>query len=99
MLLSPIGIINERHEPPSFNGVERPFVDKFVIPSTWSGSGGGMEGDLGKGFAYRAYLMTSLDALGFSDEEGFRGGDKTASSRTPGTRPRSAGWSTAVLQG
>jgi hypothetical protein len=74
MLLSPMGIINERHEPPSFNGVERPFVDTFIIPSTWSGSGGGIVGDLGKGFAYRAYLITSLDAVGFSAEEGFRGG-------------------------
>ena len=27
MLLSPVGIINERHEPPSYNGVERPFVE------------------------------------------------------------------------
>jgi hypothetical protein len=74
MLLSPVGIINERHEPPSFNGVERPFVDTFIIPSTWFGSGGGFVGDLGKGFAYKAYLMTSLDATGFSADEGFRGG-------------------------
>ena len=74
MLLSPVGIINERHEPPSFNGVERPFVDTFIIPSTWFGSGGGFVGDLGKGFAYKAYLMTSLDSTGFSAEEGFRGG-------------------------
>ncbi|HET6961040.1 MAG TPA: hypothetical protein VFJ27_01020 [Terriglobia bacterium] len=74
MLLSPVGIINERHEPPSFNGVERPFVDTFIVPSTWSGSGGGFVGDLGKGFAYKAYLMTSLDSTGFSADEGFRGG-------------------------
>jgi uncharacterized coiled-coil protein SlyX len=74
MLLSPMGIINERHEPPSFNGVERPFVDTFIIPSTWFGSGGGIVGDLGKGFAYKAYVMTSLDAAGFSAEEGFREG-------------------------
>src|SRR6476659_1723069 len=26
MLLVPVGIINERHEPPVFNGVERPLV-------------------------------------------------------------------------
>ena len=32
MLLAPVGIINERHEPPSFHGVERPFVDTFIIP-------------------------------------------------------------------
>ena len=32
MVLIPVGIINERHEPPSFNGVERPFVDTLIIP-------------------------------------------------------------------
>jgi len=74
MILSPMGIINERHEPPSFNGVERSFVDTFIIPTTWFGSGGGFVGDLGKGFAYKAYLMTSLDASRFSAEQGFREG-------------------------
>src|SRR5688572_15231821 len=32
MLLMPIGIINERHEPPVYYGVERPFVDTVIIP-------------------------------------------------------------------
>ena len=32
MLLTPIGIINERHEPPSFHGVERPFNDDSDHP-------------------------------------------------------------------
>ncbi len=31
MLLVPVGIINERHEPPVFNGVERPFVDTVMV--------------------------------------------------------------------
>src|SRR5437867_6447881 len=35
MLLVPMGIINERHEPPVFHGVERPFVDTVILPSTW----------------------------------------------------------------
>ena len=26
------GIINEYHEPPSFNGVERPNVDNIIVP-------------------------------------------------------------------
>ena len=33
MLLMPVGIINERHEPPVFNGVERPFVDTVIVPT------------------------------------------------------------------
>jgi hypothetical protein len=36
MMLVPVGIINERHEPPVYNGVERPFVDTVVVPSTCS---------------------------------------------------------------
>ncbi len=29
------GIINERHLPVSYNGMERPMVEQLVIPSTW----------------------------------------------------------------
>ena len=47
MVLSPVGIVNERHEPPSFNGVERPFVETFIIPTTWREMGMGLTGDLG----------------------------------------------------
>src|SRR6185503_14851978 len=54
MLLAPVGIINERHEPPSFNGVERPFVDTFIIPSTWFDAGAGVHGTFGGGWQYRA---------------------------------------------
>ena len=74
MLLAPVGIINERHESPSFNGVERPFVETFIIPSTWRDLGVGITGDLGRGFRYRGYLMGALDATGFNAEEGIQGG-------------------------
>ncbi len=70
MLLAPVGIINERHEPPSFNGVERPFVDTLIIPTTWREFGFGLTGDLGRGFRYRAYLASSLDARRFDAEHG-----------------------------
>lgn len=65
MLLTPIGIVNERHEPPSFNGVERPFVETLIVPTTWRELGFGATGDLGRGFRYRAYLMSSLDSTRF----------------------------------
>jgi hypothetical protein len=70
MLLTPMGIVNERHEPPSFNGVERPFVETLIIPTTWRELGVGMTGDLGGGFRYRAYLMSALDATRFNAEFG-----------------------------
>ncbi len=70
MVLIPVGIINERHEPPTFNGVERPFVDTFIVPTTWRDIGAGLYGDLGRGFSYRAYVVPGLDATGFSADEG-----------------------------
>ena len=32
MVLAPVGIINERHEPPVFHGVERPLVETVIHP-------------------------------------------------------------------
>jgi len=74
MILAPVGLINERHEPPSFYGVERPFVDSVILPSTWFDTGVGVFGDLGRGFRYKAYVMSPLDAAEFNAEEGLRGG-------------------------
>jgi hypothetical protein len=74
MLLVPVGIINERHEPPVFHGVERPFVDTVIIPTTWFDVGAGVHGRLGAGLSYRAYVMAPLDATEFSADEGIRGG-------------------------
>lgn len=74
MVLSPVGIVNERHEPPSFNGVERPFVETTIIPTTWRELGFGVTGDLGRGFRYRGYLTSSLDASRFNAEGGISEG-------------------------
>lgn len=82
MLLVPVGIMNERHEPPVFNGVERPLVDTVIIPTTWFEAGAGIHGELARGLRYRAYVMAPLDALGLSASEGLRGGiQKGAESR------------------
>jgi hypothetical protein len=74
MLLVPMGIINERHEPPVFQGVERPFVDTVIVPSTWFDAGAGIHGEIGRGLRYRAYAMAPLNALEFSADEGIREG-------------------------
>ena len=79
MLLAPIGIINERHEPPVYHGVERPFVDTVIIPSTWFEAGTGIHGELRHGFRYRAYAMAPLNSLAFSADEGIRGGRQKGS--------------------
>lgn len=74
MMLMPIGIINERHEPPIYYGVERPFVDTVIVPTTWFEVGAGIHGELGRGWRYRAFVASPLDASEFSAEEGIRGG-------------------------
>ena len=76
LVLPPIGIINETHEPPTFNGVDRPQFDNDVIPSTWRDIGVGLVGTLpgSSGLSYRVYLLNGLVASGFSAEEGIREG-------------------------
>jgi hypothetical protein len=73
MLLMPVGIINERHEPPVYNGVERPFVDTFIIPTTWFEAGVGAHGDVGHGIRYRGYITAPLNSLEFTAEAGIGG--------------------------
>jgi len=79
MVLTPIGILNERHEPPTFHGVERTFVDTVIIPTTWRDVGAGVFGELGRGFSYKAYLVPGLDASGFTAEEGLAAGRQQGS--------------------
>lgn len=76
LMLAPIGIINELHEPPSFNGVERPSFDRQVIPTTWREVGVGIAGPITavSGLSYRVFLMNGLRADGFSGANGIRGG-------------------------
>lgn len=72
LLLSPMGLINQLHEPTTFLPASRPQTELRIIPSTWREMGLGVYGDLGD-FSYQAYLMTALDGEGFSDS-GLRGG-------------------------
>lgn len=79
MLLVPVGIINERHEPPVYYGVERPLVDTVIIPTTWFEVGAGVHGEVGRGWRYRAYLTAPLNAAEFSAEAGLRNGRQKGS--------------------
>lgn len=56
----PIGIINQTHEPNTFYGVERPEVEKRIIPSTWWEAGIGLNGELAPGWNYDAVLHSGL---------------------------------------
>jgi hypothetical protein len=74
VLLIPVGIINERHEPPVYYGVERPLVDTFLVPTTWFEVGVGIHGEVGRGWRYRVYTTSPLNAARFTAEEGLREG-------------------------
>src|SRR3954468_13005587 len=76
LVLPPVEILNEIHEPPTFNGVARPTFDRDVIPTTWREIGIGAVGALpgSSGLSYRFYLVNGLKAEGFSAVSGIRGG-------------------------
>jgi len=85
VLLVPMGIINEWHEPPIFHGVERPNVDRVIMPTTWREGGLGIFGEPVEGLRYQLYLLSGLDPAGFSAAQGIRGGRQSVSqARTDG---------------
>ena len=73
-VLMPVGPLNEFHEPPTFYSVERPYVENYVMPTTWQEIGVGLVGRAGSAVGYRAYLVTGLNADGFNTLEGIREG-------------------------
>lgn len=84
LLLLPVGIINETHEPNTFHGVLRPSVEKNIIPTTWRENGFGVFGTVGM-VSYRSYVTAGLQAgnassvSGFSASSGLRGGRQKGS--------------------
>ncbi len=85
MVLVPMGMTNLWHEPPVFNGVERPMVEKVIIPTTWREAGIGLFGEPADGLQYELYVLSGLDPLGFSGGSGIRGGrQKVAEAITNG---------------
>ena len=81
-MLMPVGYLNEFHEPPLFYSVERPYVQKNVIPTTWQEGGVGVFGSPHPDFKYRLYLVGGLDASKFKADSGIRKGrSKVASGK------------------
>ncbi len=77
LLLIPMGLLNELHEPPTFLGALRPDVEQRLIPSTWRELGAGLYGDAGR-FSYRLYAVNGLNSEGYS-AEGIREGSQEGS--------------------
>jgi hypothetical protein len=83
-MLVPMGIINEYHEPTTFNGVERPIIDNRIALSTWREVGAGFSGNiLPASLKYQVYVMNGLsgyDTKGlFSGAAGLRDGRQKGS--------------------
>lgn len=74
MVLMPLGFINQWHEPTVFHGVDRPAVERNIIPSTWREGGVGLFGSIAEGLDYELYLVTGLDPLGFERTRVVAGG-------------------------
>lgn len=57
----PVGILNTRHEPDTFYGVERNPVESEIIPSTWWEAGVGVSGDVAPGWNYSVVVHSGLE--------------------------------------
>ncbi len=77
LMLMPVGPLNEFHEPPLFYSVERSYVNKFVIPTTWQEAGAGIFGSHAN-LQYRLYLVSGLNSKGFTAKDGIRKGRQHA---------------------
>ena len=91
LMLVPMGIINEYHEPTTYNGVERPLIDKYIAPTTWREIGVGITGTIPElSVKYQSYIMNGFSSYNgsaqLSGSNGMRSGrQKGAESyiRTP----------------
>jgi hypothetical protein len=71
MVLVPMGFINEIHEPVFFHGIERPEVERRIIPTTWRENGVGIFGEITPELQYRMYAVNGFNAKGLRNN-GFR---------------------------
>jgi hypothetical protein len=74
LMLVPMGIVNEFHEPTTFNGTERPAMDNAIVPTTWRELGVGVNGrfnDISLG--YQAYIFNGFKSTVADGEGGISG--------------------------
>ena len=83
LMLIPMGIVNEYHEPTTFNGVERPSLDSKIVPTTWREMGIGVSGRINNAsIRYQAYLMNGF--LSYGEGHKLRGSDGLRKGRQKG---------------
>ena len=79
LMLIPMGIQNLYHEPPTFNGVERTNVDKYIVPTTWREMGVSVNGRImDNTLSYELMLVNGFNGYDgegvFSGNKGLRSG-------------------------
>lgn len=85
LLLIPMGIINEYHEPTTFHGVERPVTDNRLSISTWREVGAGFSGNiLPASLKYQAYVVGGLN--GYDTKGQFNGSSGLREGRQKGSK-------------
>ena len=72
LLLIPMGLVNEQHEPTTYLTARRSTVENAIIPTTWREMGAGMFGEHGP-ISWRAYVVNSIRGDRFT-AGGVRGG-------------------------
>ena len=60
VMLIPVGILNENHEPSTFYGVERNEVEKYILPTTWWGGGAQLVYKMNNGVTLEAMVHEGL---------------------------------------
>ena len=83
VMLVPVGLVNEEHEPTAYLGARRPAVEDRIIPTTWSEIGAGVFGDAGP-VSYRAFLLTGLDSAGFTSHDAIHEGKQSGAQAKAG---------------
>lgn len=91
LLLIPMGIVNEYHEPTTFNGVERPMLDNVMVPTTWREIGAGIAGNIPNvGLRYQLYAVNG--PLGYDDEAKLSGQKPIRGARQKGAQVTMSGF-------
>ncbi|MEN6453901.1 MAG: hypothetical protein ABFD10_06555 [Prolixibacteraceae bacterium] len=85
LLLIPMGIVNEYHEPTTFNGVERPLIDNKLAPTTWREAGAGFSGTIrSAALKYQVYVVNGFNGYDgtarLNGKSGLRGGRQKGAS-------------------
>ena len=72
LVLIPLGILNETHEPPTYYGVFRNEVETRIIPTTWREAGVALQGKvLDSALEYNVGISSGFDATKYNGDASY----------------------------